>query len=1645
MFKDMKLRIKISCGFGIITFILIAAVITSIWQVESTNVVINQLIGLRAPTAQASLSMQKGVNRSLAALRGWIILGDDQFKTKRAKAWSENLDKSLADMKKYATNWTNTKNIERLNIIANKLNDFKMFQQEIEDIAQTTDNTPALKILLEEAVPQADILTENITRMIDAEARYDTSSLLNASKSAAGAIQLANVVSKQVSTDRAYYTKNVIGKLKKESADFKAGANYHEHAGAIALPATFVRETSESIDKKAGYHYNLVSKYNINNKMKLDDEFEKHAWNSLSQDNKTPYAEFVSVGSGVEYRYATADMANVKGCVTCHNSHPGSPKHDFKLGDLMGILVVSTQVTQDPKVARILLDLGRDNTKSSCTAESVNKLTDDVIARRTLLSMMADVRGTIGLALASIRAYLISGDEKFKRQYDNLWAKNTRRFDDLTDNTALLTTEQAEAFAIFSSTREKFNPLSAKMFEIRGGNEWNLANLWLATKAAPTAGAIMEQLNSMVVNQKYMMEDDVATVIGHSTFLVTLEWILLAIGVGISVVVAVFITLSILKQVGDEPSHLQTAAEQIADGNLDVSVKNDTGIAASINKMVDTLNNVANQANVISSGNYETDIKPKSDKDKLGIALQRMTEILRNVSQVAKGLANGDTSVKIEEQSKNDLLAISINEMVVQLRASAKQTEKQIWMSEGLNGISSVLRGETDIGKTGSKICEFLSRYLHAQILIFYKVEEDKLRLSGNYAFGKQKNMRDTINFGEGFVGQAALEKETILVTDVPEDYLRINSSIGNSYPRYLVVIPFVDDDNVCGVVEIGSFEEFSEDKLELLESLKEPVGIAIRSIFEQIKTKELLIKTQGQSEDIAAQQEELKATNEEMANHITALKDSEEKLQAQQEELRIANQELEEHMSNLKRSEEQLQAQEEELRASNEELEAKALILKEQKDVLDTKKREAENAKCELEQKAEELERANNYKSEFLASMSHELRTPLNSLLILARLLQDNKGNNLTEKQVEFAKTIHQSGNDLLTLINDILDLSKVEAGKLEVNWEKITLAPWINHLERTFKHVADKKELVFSVTISDNAPEMISSDSTRVAQILKNLLSNAFKFTAKGEVSLTIEKPSNGLLLVSNSLTLDSAIAFKISDTGIGLSEDKQKIIFEAFQQADSKTSRKYGGTGLGLSISKELAKLLGGELHLKSEEGKGSTFTLLLPTSHPQIESTEMQSIEEYVSEPDVAPDNEVASTDSDRAVKLEVSRVRDDRRELAPGDKSVLIVDDDPVFLDILSELAHEKGFKTLVAGDGHTGLHLADYYQPSAIILDIKMPEINGFDVMERLKENPKTRFIPVHFISGDDRTAEVLEKGAIGLLMKPVSTEDIDKCFEKFESLIDNSIKSVLIIEDSREQQKSLMALLEEKDISSEGIRTGEEAIELLKNSKFDCIILDLGLAGKMTGFELADKIKNDDSIPDIPIIVYTGRDLSSEEVILLKQCSDSIILKDINSPSRLTDEVNLFLHKVENELPENHKKTLKAMYSKEETLDGKKVLIVDDDMRNVFALSSAIQEQGMSVTIGKNGKEGIDQLEANPDVNLILMDIMMPEMDGYEAMSKIREKDRFKDLPIIALTAKAMKGEKERCTEAGASDYLSKPVDTERLLSLMRVWMHQQ
>ena len=794
-------------------------------------------------------------------------------------------------------------------------------------------------------------------------------------------------------------------------------------------------------------------------------------------------------------------------------------------------------------------------------------------------------------------------------------------------------------------------------------------------------------------------------------------------------------------------------------------------------------------------------------------------------------------------------------------------------------------------------------------------------------------------------------------------------------------------------------------------------------------QTQQLLERTQTQAGELEVQQEELRQTNEELEEQARALKESEASLQEQQEEVRQSN---------------------EELRQSNEELEEQAHVLEEQKIDMKKKNVELEKAQSLVEEKAKDLEVTSKYKSEFLANMSHELRTPLNSIMLLSKLLSDNKDENLTEKQEDFARTINSSGLDLLSLINEVLDLSKVEAGRMEINVEDVRLNDIVGSMERGFKAVAQDKGLELNIEIAEELPAHIRTDRQRVEQIVKNLLSNAFKFTTQGGgVTFKIARPDERINLSKSGLEPDSAISFAVTDSGIGISKDKQKLIFEAFHQGDGGTSRIFGGTGLGLSISRELAKLLGGELQLESEEGKGSTFTLYLPeipetggrkleTGNLKLETRDAQPATRN-SQPETRKESQVSS------VKVPVSSeefIHDDRKEITPEDKSILIIEDDPKFAKVLRDLSREKGFNVLVAGDGETGLHFVDYYKPNAIILDIKLPGIDGWTVMSRLKESLKTRHIPVHFMSVSEKSLDAMRMGAIGFLNKPVTMEDLDNAYGRIESIISSPVKNLLVVEDNEAQRKAIVELIGNGDVVTTAVSTGQEAYDKLSSARFDCMILDLGLPD-MPGVELLTKIRNDENISRMPIIIYTGRELDKKEKIILDEYSEKILVKGVQSPERLLDETSLFLHRVEQNLPEDKKQMLKMIHDKETILKDKKVLLADDDMRNVFALTNILEDKGIKVLVAKNGKEAVERIDKNPDIDLILMDIMMPEMDGYEAMGKIRKKGQFKQLPIIALTAKAMKGDRLKCIEAGASDYLAKPVDTDKLLSMLRVWLY--
>lgn len=832
-----------------------------------------------------------------------------------------------------------------------------------------------------------------------------------------------------------------------------------------------------------------------------------------------------------------------------------------------------------------------------------------------------------------------------------------------------------------------------------------------------------------------------------------------------------------------------------------------------------------------------------------------------------------------------------------------------------------------------------------------------------------------------GLVGQAALEKTSILFSEVPEDSAKINYGIGEVLPQSFIVTPVVYEGDLKAVIALGAVKKFSQNQRAFLEQSTDDIGIAFNLIQSQEQIQNLLSETQKQS-------------------------------------------------TILKKSEEQLKVQQEELQATNEKLEGKTETLEKQS--LEVTKKNAELLKAgrEIELKAKEVEEASRYKSEFLANMSHELRTPLNSLLLLAKGFMDNEEGNLNAEQIEAAKIIHGSGFDLLGLINEILDLSKIESGKMDVRVDTIRLEDIVSNVNRNFAHVAMDKGLELKITMDEGLPETFEGDVKKIEQILKNLLSNAFKFTEKGTVAVHFSLAEK-----------ENHLSISVFDTGIGIHREKQEMVFDAFKQADGSTKRKYGGTGLGLSISKKFADVLGGNIVLESEEGKGSTFTFIFPMVAIETEST---AAPKKVS----GTGGEFIPAIEEKNTTVTVSKgnsfsVKDDRQNLSPEDKTILIIEDDPKFSKILLDTARSRGLKALVDFEGEAGIKTALEFQPRAIILDIMLPGMDGWGVMEKLKNDSRTRHIPVHFISALEENIDAYKKGAVGYLSKPVSKEDMLDAFERIESFISKEMRYVLIV-GTEEERKEITPMVKDDVVEVAEVSDGSSAIGYLKSNPCDCLIASVDLPDMLV-FELLNKLRKINNTDKLPIIiVHTNRDLSQEEITALKECSQTNVIKEVKSSQRLLDETVLFLHKVESDLPEEQQKTLRMLHDTDAILRGKKVLVVDDDIRNTFSLSHVLKKKGVKVLVAENGKMAMKSLDENPDIDLVLMDIMMPVMDGYQAIAEIRKQKRFANLPVLALTAKAMAGDREQCIEAGASDYISKPVDVEKLFSMMRVWLYQ-
>ncbi|MHA4866325.1 HAMP domain-containing protein [Duganella sp. PWIR1] len=972
-----------------------------------------------------------------------------------------------------------------------------------------------------------------------------------------------------------------------------------------------------------------------------------------------------------------------------------------------------------------------------------------------------------------------------------------------------------------------------------------------------------------------------------------------------------------------------------------------------------------------------------------------LTNQVRAIAEVATAVTRGDLSRSIQVEARGEVsyLKDNINEMIRNLKETTQKNAQQDWLKTNLARFTRLLQGQRDLQAVTKLILSELAPLVSAHHGVFYMMDsgdtDARLRMIASYGYRSSRKLPTSFLPGEGLVGQCALEKVRIWLTDVPRDYIVVSSGLGAAPPTNIVVLPILFEQQVKAVIEIASLDRFTETHLSFLDQLMESIGVVLNTIEANSRTESLLTQSQSLAQ-------ELQQTNQELAE--------------------------------------------------------KARLLSEQNIEVERKNREVEQAKLALEEKATQLALSSKYKSEFLANMSHELRTPLNSLLILAQQLGDNPDGNLSGKQVEFAKTIHGSGSDLLTLINDILDLSKIESGTVTLDVSEYRFQNLRNYVDRTFRHMAEAKHLGFFVELKDSLPTAMMTDTTRLQQVLKNLLSNAFKFTTHGQVSLAISLVNSGFTSDHpNLLHADAVLSFAVSDTGVGIAADKLQLIFEAFQQADGSTARKYGGTGLGLSISRELARLLGGEIRVESVVGSGSTFTLFLPYNRAGFINYDMvrapqvrlpTPTPQVVYTPPQHAEHDTLSSVSELDGDMNEYNSSDDRGLVAPGDPSVLIIEDDERFSQIVLGFAREKNFKGIITMQGDSALSLARDYLPSAIFLDLDLPDIDGFTVLDRLKRDPSTRHIPVHVMSSLRERERALRLGAISYLNKPISKEVLQEEFSRIQKFLLGGKRSLLVVDDEAAQRDSIIALIGDVDIHIVAVETGQAALEVLREQHFDCMVLDLTLPD-ISGFDLLDIIGKDGSLRDLPIVINTAKDLNRKEVAKLKRYAKTIVIKDARSPERLLDETALFLHRSQASLPEAQRRMLEEIHAAEGGLAGRKVLIVDDDLRNIFALSSLLERQQMQVLFAENGRDGIEVLERDPTIEIVLMDIMMPEMDGYDTMRAIRRIPKFKSLPIITLTAKAMKGDRDKCIAAGASDYITKPVDVAQLLSLMRVWLH--
>jgi signal transduction histidine kinase/DNA-binding response OmpR family regulator/HAMP domain-containing protein len=941
-----------------------------------------------------------------------------------------------------------------------------------------------------------------------------------------------------------------------------------------------------------------------------------------------------------------------------------------------------------------------------------------------------------------------------------------------------------------------------------------------------------------------------------------------------------------------------------------------------------------------------------------------ITTPLSKIQETTEAIAGGELDTDIGLSSRDEIgqLAKAVTHMQTSLRETYQQNRDSNWHKDGLVRLNSLITGNPTLKRLTSDVIAGLCRFLDAKLGTIYvldrSVEPNVLNFTAGFGYTPNSNIQSQFKIGEGLIGQAAGEQQSLMLNDPPTDYIKVRSSLGETTPHQLAILPCYHEETLMAVIEIGLLRSLTELELNFLAEAIHTIGVAIEAAENREELSVALVTAQRLTEEAQAQQEEMETLNEELEEH---------------------------------------------------------------NELLNKEKIKVEQAQQELQAQAESLAMASRYKSEFLSNMSHELRTPLNSLLLLARGLADNKDNSLRDDQVQSAQIIYQSGYDLLDLINEILDLSKIEAGRMELNVETTLIEHLSESIQVNFNHLAEEKGLKLEVIVDSNAPESIRTDRKRLEQIIKNLLSNAIKFTDEGSIQVTFTATSNKERY---------ALAVRVTDTGIGIPANEHGHVFEAFKQADGSSTRKFGGTGLGLSISRQLASLLGGKIQLQSEPGKGSTFCVLLPSEAPLTNKGESSN----------------ALQQSGGGVKEKTphkTEIADDRDEIEDGDRTILIVEDDLTFLNILMQESYKHKFKCLASATGEDALKLAVKYRPNAIILDLMLPDMSGWQILEQLKQNIETRHIPVHIASVLDPDYTAMRRGAAGYLQKPASQENLEDVLARLDRIVDCKTRDLLIVEDDESSRHAITQLISDSGIEIDEAETGKAALEAIKNKRYDCVILDLGLPD-MDGHELLKQIAADPDIENPPVVIYTGRELSHEEELKLRDYSDSIIIKDARSEERLLDEVSLFLHRVISDLPDNKREQIERLYNTDALLKDKKIMVIDDDMRTLFAVTRLLTEHGMDVIKADSGERALEILAETPNVDLILVDMMMPGLDGYQTMQRIRNQKQLESIPIIALTAKAMPEDRQQCINAGANDYMAKPVEPTSLISLLRVWLYR-